>query len=117
MLKLELPGDIKDSGLALPESTPKTLVQIEGENLPYACQCPCCGALFNIPEGLLYKIEEDTLVDGDLGAEAAEGEARTDIDVNMGEPDFDEGGVSSSTQETRTTSSAAGVGESDDTFI
>ncbi len=117
MLRLELPNDIKDSGLALPESTPKTLVQIEGENLSYACQCPCCGALFNIPEGLLYKIEENTLIDGDLGAEAAEGEARTDIDVNMGEPDFDESGVSSSTQESSTTSSATGVGESDDTFI
>ena len=117
MLKLELPDNIKDSGLALPGSTPKTLVQIEGENLPYACQCPCCGALFNIPEGLLYKIEEDTLIDGDLGAEAAEGEARTDIDVDMGEPDFDDGGVSSSTQESRTTSSTTGVGESDDTFV
>ena len=88
MLRLELPNDVKDSGLALPESTPKTLVQIEGENLPYACQCPCCGSLFNIPEGLLYK-----------------------------EPDFDEGGASSSTQESRTTSSATEVGESDDTFI
>lgn len=117
MIRLELPDNVKDSGLALPESTPKTLVQIEGENLPYACQCPCCGALFNIPEGLLYKIEEDTLIDGDLGAEAAEGEARTDIDVNMGESDFDEGEVISSTQESDTTSSATGVGESDDTFI
>jgi len=117
MLRLELPNDVKDSGLALPESTPKTLVQIEGENLPYACQCPCCGSLFNIPEGLLYKIEEDTLIDGDLGAEAAEGEAQTDIDVTMGEPNFDEGGVSSSTQESSTTSSATGVGESDDTFV
>lgn len=117
MLKLELPNDIKDSGLALPESIPKTLVQIESENLPYACQCPCCGALFNIPEGLLYKIEEDTLIDGDLGAEAAEGRARTDINVNMGEPDIDEGVVSSSTQESSTTSSATGVGETDDTFI
>lgn len=117
MLRLELSNDVKDSGLALPESTPKTLVQIEGENLPYACQCPCCGALFNIPEGLLYKIEEDTLIDGDLGAEAAEGEAQTDIDVNMGEPSFDGGGVSSPTQESSTTSSATEVGESNDTFI
>lgn len=117
MLRLKLPDDSIDSGLALPQSTPKTLVQIEGENLPYACQCPCCGALFNIPEGLLYKIEEDTLIDGDLGAEAAEGEAQTDIDVNMGEPGFDESGVSSSTQESRTTASVTGVGESDDPFI
>lgn len=85
MLKLELPNNIKDSGLSLPESTPKTLIQIEGENLPYACQCPCCGSIFNIPEGLLYKIEEDTLVDGDLGAEASEGKSRTDIDIDMGD--------------------------------
>lgn len=117
MLRLELPNDIKDSGLSLPQSTPKTLVQIEGENLPYACQCPCCGALFNIPEGLLYKIEEDSLIDGDLGAEAAEGEAQMDIDVDTDESDFGETSVDSPTPESRTTSSATGVGESDDTFI
>lgn len=117
MLRLELPNDVKDSGLALPQSAPKTLVQIEGKNLPYACQCPCCGALFNIPEGLLYKIEEDTLIDGDLGAEASEGKAQTDINVNVSEPGFDEGDIRSSTQESGTTSSATGVGESDDMFI
>ena len=117
MLRLELPGDVKDSGLALPESTPKTLIQIESENLPYACQCPCCGALFNIPEGLLYKIEEDSLTYGDLGAEAAEGAAQTDIDINTGELGSDEGDISSPAPESSTTSSATGVGETDDTFI
>lgn len=117
MLKLTLPDNINDSGLAIPGSTPKTLVQIEGDNLPYACQCPCCGSLFNIPEGLLYKIEEDTLIDGDLGAEAAEGDAITDVDIDMGEPDIDEGITSSSTQESGAAASTSGVGEANDTFV
>lgn len=115
MIKLSLPDDIKDSGLAIPESTPRTLVQIDGESLPYACQCPCCGSLFNIPEGLLYKVEEDVLLDGDFGAEPEE-KGGPDIDIDVGGPgeSSDSGSTVSSTT---TTTSESGVGESDDSII
>lgn len=111
---IKLPDNIKDSGLALPESTPKTLIEIEGENLPYACQCPCCGALFNIPEGLLFKVEEDTLIDGDFGVETAEkGGPDIDIDVDSSTPDSDIRVPSAS----NATSSESGIGEADDSII
>lgn len=84
MLKLTLPKDIIDSGLAMPGSTPRTLVQVDAESLPYACQCPLCGGLFNIPEGLLYRVEEDALLDGEFtDNDAATGsDSGTDIDIS-----------------------------------
>lgn len=112
MLRIELPDNIKDSGLALPTSTPRTLVEVDSESLPYACQCPCCGSLFNIPEGLLYKVEEDTLLDGDFGAEAAEAEAAGEVEGEIPDSVIDESPAAGPTE-----SSAAGVGESDDTFV
>lgn len=91
MIKLTLPDNIKDSGLSLPGSTPKTLVEISSESLPYACQCPLCGGLFEIPEGLLYKIEEDELLDGEFGADIESN--GTDINIDMPEgSDSDMGG-------------------------
>lgn len=56
-------------GLALPESTPQTLIEVDSESLPYACQCPLCGGLFQIPEGLLYRIEDDNYADEDSDTE------------------------------------------------
>ena len=117
MLKLTLPDNITDSGLAIPESTPKTLIEVDSENLPYACQCPLCGGLFNIPEGLLYKVEEDVLADENFGAEVS-AEGGTNIDIDTGGGGFDEGiSSSSSTQTYSTTSSSTGVGEADDISI
>lgn len=57
------------TGLALPESTPQTLIEVDSESLPYACQCPLCGGLFKIPEGLLYRIQDDSFEDSDSGTE------------------------------------------------
>lgn len=116
MIKMKLPDNIKDSGLALPDSTPKTLIEIDGESLPYACQCPCCGALFNIPEGLLYKVEEDALADGTFGPEDSEGDS-TDINIDMDDAGSDSGIDSSPSQGSDMTSSASGVGEANDTII
>jgi hypothetical protein len=115
MIKMQLPDNLKDSGLAMPDSTPKTLIEVDSENLPYACQCPLCGGLFNIPEGLLYKIEEDSLKDADFGAEVT-AKGGTDIDIDTG-GGFDESIGSSSTQTSSTSYSNTGVGEADDTSI
>lgn len=115
MIRMQLPDNIKDSGLALPESTPKTLIEVNSENLPYACQCPLCGGLFNIPEGLLYKIEEDSLLDGEFGAEVTP-KGGPDIEVGQGGPGPDNS-ISSSSTQTTTTTTSTGVGESDDTII
>lgn len=109
MLKLTLPQNITESGLALPTSTPRTLIEVDSENLPYACQCPLCGGLFNIPEGLLYKIEEDNLLDGTFDVANAE---NTDIDIDMGSS-MSDSNSSAPTGE----SSNAEVGESNDTAI
>ena len=57
-----------EQGLALPTSTPMTLIEVDS-NIPYACQCPCCGEIFQIPDTLLYKIEDDNFLDGDSDAE------------------------------------------------
>lgn len=57
------------TGLALPESTPQTLIEVDSASLPYACQCPLCGGLFQIPEGLLYRIEDDSYEDEDSEAD------------------------------------------------
>lgn len=110
MVRLELPDNFLDSGLALPGSTPKTLIQVDNENLPYACQCPCCGSIFNIPEGLLYKIEEDSLLDGDLSSEDAEGSAKRDVELNIGDDEFEDIAPKLSSSEPE-------VGESNDTFV
>lgn len=111
MLRLQLPNDFQDSGLALPGSTPKTLIQVDSENLPYACQCPCCGSLFNIPEGLLYRIEEDALADGDLMTDEPDG---SDINIDMGESGSEPSGPEPAIE---TGSPATEVGESNDTFV
>lgn len=109
MLKLTLPSNIKDSGLAMPGSTPRTLIQVDTENLPYACQCPLCGGLFSIPEGLLYKVEEDALLDGEFTDDDANGTGpETNIDM-MGAPD------TGSPEDTG--SEPAEVGESNDIFV
>lgn len=113
---IRLPDNIKDSGLAMPESTPKTLIEVDSENLPYACQCPCCGALFTIPEGLLYKIEDDSLADENFDAEVS-AKNGTDIDIDMGGAGNDSGISSSATETSRVTSSESGVGDSDDSII
>lgn len=112
MIKLTLPEGILDSGLAMPESTPRTLIEVDNENLPYACQCPLCGGLFNIPEGLLYKVEEDALLDGDFDVAAEpEGGSELDINVDSGMSDTNESApMSSGTAE-------VGVGEVNDSII
>jgi hypothetical protein len=114
MIRMKLPENITNSGLAMPESTPKTLIEINGESLPYACQCPLCGGLFDIPEGLLYKVEEDTLKDGDFDAEATG--SGDDIDIDAGESSVDAGGSSEPTQSSAA-SDVMGVGETSDTAI
>lgn len=112
MIKLTLPDNLKDSGLALPQSTPKTLIEVSGENLPYACQCPCCGSLFNIPEGLLYKIEEDELLDGTFDTDG-DGSSETDnINIDMGEAD--NSGMPTPPSDAGTES---GVGDNNDTVV
>lgn len=63
------PEDIR---LALPDAEPVTIVKINNESLPYACQCPLCGGIFDIPQGVLYRIEEDEFEDIDSGAEPIE---------------------------------------------
>lgn len=113
MIRLELPKNIMDSGLSLPESTPKTLIQVEGESLPYACQCPLCGGLFDIPEGLLYKVEEDALLDGDLIDENDEG-TDVNVDVNSSEP---AGSVTGAADIPASTSTEGEVGENNDMFV
>lgn len=112
MVKIQLPENIRDSGLALPESTPKTLIEVSSESLPYACQCPLCGGLFNIPEGLLYKIEEDNLVDGDFDTEMT-AESNSDIDINTPSSESEP----SPTSMSDTASADTGVGEANDTAI
>lgn len=70
MIRLQLKNEnhsVKDEYLALPGAQPLTLHRVSSENLPYACQCPLCGGLFEIPTGILYKIEEDNLEDKESG--------------------------------------------------
>lgn len=62
--------DVKDEKLALPGAQPLTLIQVSSDNLPYGCQCPLCGGIFEIPQGILYKLQEDGIADVDSGAEA-----------------------------------------------
>lgn len=92
----------------MPGSTPRTLIEVDSEKLPYACQCPLCGGLFDIPEGLLYKIEEDALVDGDF----------TDDDLDAESTPENFGSESeSSTMPEETSSESLEVGGMDDTAI
>lgn len=70
MIRLRLKNvnhDVKDDFLALPGAQPLTLHEVDSENLPYACQCPLCGGLFELPTGVLYEIKDDTLEDGESG--------------------------------------------------
>ena len=57
--------DVRDEFLSIPDSQPITMLQVSADNLPYACQCPLCGGVFEIPEGILYKVEEDDIPDVD----------------------------------------------------
>lgn len=117
MLKLTLPDDLKDSGLAMPGSTPRTLIQVDTENLPYACQCPLCGGLFSIPEGLLYKVEEDALLDGEFTDDDAQGNGpETNINV-MGGSDSGSAAGSDAGSPESTGSEPAEAGESNDIFV
>ena len=113
MLKLTLPDDLKDSGLAMPGSTPRTLIQVDTENLPYACQCPLCGGLFSIPEGLLYKVEEDALLDGEFTDDDAQSKG-PETNINM-MGDSDSGSDAGSPESTG--SEPAEAGESNDIFV
>lgn len=62
MLRLKTQNHrVTDEYLALPEAQPVTLLQVSNENLPYACQCPLCGGIFEIPRGTIYRIEESDL--------------------------------------------------------
>lgn len=70
-LKTQL-HDVKDDYLSLPNAQPLTLLQVSSENLPYACQCPLCGGIFEIPKGILYEIEEDDIPDTNSGVEPTE---------------------------------------------
>lgn len=101
MIRLKIP---REDGLALPKSTPVTLVEISSESLPYACQCPLCGEVFQIPEALLYKVEDDDFADDDL-AEFEEADGSTtakggysDI-AEMGGGSFGGGGIDMGTTE------------------
>ena len=100
MIRLKIP---RENGLALPKSTPVTLVEISSESLPYACQCPLCGEVFQIPEALLYKVEEDDFADDDLaefeGADNAPSTKGGYSDVSMGSDNFGGGGIDMGTSE------------------
>lgn len=104
MIRLRVP---REDGLALPKSTPVTLVEISSESLPYACQCPLCGEVFQIPEALLYKVEDDNFADDDL-AEFSEADGSTtskggysDV-AEMGGGSFGGGGIDMGTSEPAT---------------
>lgn len=109
---IRLPENITNTGLAMPGSTPRTLIEVDSENLPYACQCPCCGALFNIPEGLLYKIEEDSLADGDFASDV-EGEGMPDVNIDV----ESSGGTPSEPTSSVTAESDSGAGDIGDSII
>lgn len=73
MIRLQLKHQnhsVEDDFLALPGAQPLTLHQVSAENLPYACQCPLCGGLFELPTGILYKLEDDNIEDGESDLEA-----------------------------------------------
>ena len=114
MIRLQLPENLMDSGLAMPESTPKTLIEIDSESLPYACQCPCCGSLFNIPEGLLFKVEEDEFLDDEFTDDESSSGESIDIDVQGGSAPTP---GNSSTQPSGAETTTPEVGESNDTFV
>lgn len=58
-----------DEFLAIPGAEPVTLLQVANDNLPYGCQCPLCGGIFEIPQGILYRIEQDDIPDIDSDSE------------------------------------------------
>ena len=71
-LKKRIPEEDDNNFLAMPDAEPLTLHEIPGDTLPYACQCPLCGGVFQIPTGVLYKVDEDTeeeILDEDVGEE------------------------------------------------
>lgn len=76
-LKKRIPEEDDNAFLAMPDAEPLTLYEIPGDTLPYACQCPLCGGVFQIPTGVLYRVDEDTeedteeeeILDEDVGEE------------------------------------------------
>lgn len=70
MLRLKTsPKTAEDEYVAIPGGEPITILQVANENLPYGCQCPLCGGVFQIPQGILYKIEDDDIPDVDSDTE------------------------------------------------
>lgn len=71
MIRLRLKNNNKpeDTFLALPGSEPVTLISLPTEGLPYACQCPLCGGIFEIPNSTVFRIEDDGFEDIDSDAE------------------------------------------------
>lgn len=81
----------EDEYIALPGAEPLTIVKVANENLPYGCQCPLCGGIFQIPQGVLYKLEDDNIADIDSGAEfgaSAESMTRSGAPQSTPEEDF-----------------------------
>lgn len=68
-LRLKNKRQPEDDFLSLPESEPVTLHEIDSSNLPYACQCPLCGGIFEIPTGVLYELVEDNYEDKESNLE------------------------------------------------
>ena len=98
MLRLKMPKSDRtlklrskqdpDEFLALPGAEPVTLVRVSSKNLPFGCQCPFCGELFELPQGNLYKIEDDEYADIDSGAELSDHFVGPDSDLSdSGSPD------------------------------
>lgn len=80
----------KDDFLAIPEAEPVTLHEISSDNLPYACQCPLCGGIFEIPTGILYEISNDAYEDEKSNIDTI-GPNTSDIDSNFfNEPDLEQ---------------------------
>lgn len=89
MLRLKTKNhDVKDEYLSIPDSQPVTLLQVSSENLPYACQCPLCGGVFEIPEGILYKVEEDDLPDEESNVEMSEEDSEPSSNPGLGDGGF-----------------------------
>lgn len=91
----------EDVYLALPGSKPVTLKVTDTDVLPYGCQCPLCGGMFEIPKANVFHIEPDNIVDkksniqssGDGGLLPRDGNQTTsmpdtDHSGDTGEDDF-----------------------------
>lgn len=80
----------KDDFLAIPDAQPITLHEVRSDNLPYACQCPLCGGIFEIPTGILYEISDDTYEDKESDVDTL-GPNNSDIESGFfNEPDLEQ---------------------------